>query len=221
MDLEQRVQALEQELQVLKNQIQATLLDIQETLLTNKYPSLRAEEAPAARNIKVAAPQPTQMPDDLAEAPAPNIRRVSLNDLAVTDDEEEANYPRPRPNPAGRPGNRAARVTEQSSQVENRRRVSSIPEAAPQRTAKPAYADEPTRPHRPEELPTTGRTPPPRPKAGKRPQSPATIPQSARQTAPPVPPVATEDEDSHHNLVLKLIAGVANAGVNNRRKKSG
>ncbi|MBL8116390.1 MAG: hypothetical protein J0L63_06660 [Anaerolineae bacterium] len=45
MDAEQRIQALEQELQILKSQIQVTLLDIQAYLLTNTYPNLRGNDS--------------------------------------------------------------------------------------------------------------------------------------------------------------------------------
>lgn len=58
MDTEHRVEALEQELEILKNQIQAALLDIQEHILTNTYPALRtgddhrSDEAHAAEPVK-------------------------------------------------------------------------------------------------------------------------------------------------------------------------
>ncbi|MBI5671464.1 MAG: hypothetical protein HZC41_26020 [Chloroflexi bacterium] len=223
MELEQRVQALEQEMQVLKNQIQATLLDIQEYLLTNKYPTLRAEDAPVARSARPngAAPQAAylQASDNSREAPAPNIRRVSLTELAGADDEEEENYPRPRPNPAGRPGSRAARASnwsEDADEPAHQQRMKAG-ENAPRRVA-PAPTDEATRPRRPDEMPSAGRTP--RPKVEKRTQPAVPASQPVRQTVPPVP-APVEDEDSNHNLVLRLIAGVANAGVNNRRKKNG
>jgi hypothetical protein len=58
MELEQRVQALEQELQILKNQIQVTLLEIQEQLLTNSYPTLRADQNTASQPTPSALPNP-------------------------------------------------------------------------------------------------------------------------------------------------------------------
>jgi hypothetical protein len=57
MDLEQRVQALEQELQILKNQIQVMLLDIQEQVLSNTYPGLRSGDVPPPDSPPVSRPQ--------------------------------------------------------------------------------------------------------------------------------------------------------------------
>lgn len=90
MDLEKRVEMLEQEVQLLKNQIQATLLDIQEQILTNAYPSLRAEDAPApppppAAPINTVSVNPAAQPHQPTPEPEPggpvNVRKVSLNDL--------------------------------------------------------------------------------------------------------------------------------------------
>ena len=60
MELEQRVQALEQEIEILKNQIQVTLLEIQEQVLNNTYPELRESTprpAPAPQRA-VLMPEP-------------------------------------------------------------------------------------------------------------------------------------------------------------------
>ncbi len=83
MELEQRVQALEQELQILKNQIQAILLDIQEQVLSNTYPDLRANDAPS-RSDPEPAPQP-EMP----------IRKVSFSPVDEQPDAASAPAARP------------------------------------------------------------------------------------------------------------------------------
>lgn len=100
MDLEQRVQLLEQEMEILKNQIQHTLLDIQETVLTQAYPSLRSEaSAPAVE------PRPSEAPVNApavvsngngkgplppADETSPNVRQVSLDDIAPPTDRQPA-----------------------------------------------------------------------------------------------------------------------------------
>jgi hypothetical protein len=82
MELEQRVKALEQEVEILKNQIQATLLDIREMLLTSAYPSLRAGDAEKQTEPKrpARAAQPAQGPSQ-GETPdeAPIVRKVALD----------------------------------------------------------------------------------------------------------------------------------------------
>lgn len=89
MDLEQRIQNLEQEMEILKNQIQVTLLDIQEHVLTNRYPSLRAEEAPSRPQTahNGAAPQvPTANP---MMAPIQAVRTVGSAE--ILDDSQDGN----------------------------------------------------------------------------------------------------------------------------------
>ena len=96
MDLEQRVQLLEQEMEILKNQIQHTLLDIQETVLTQAYPSLRSEaSAPAVKPDPIEAPADApavvsngKNPLPPADTTSPNVRRVSLDDIARPTDRQ-------------------------------------------------------------------------------------------------------------------------------------
>ena len=58
MGLEERVSALEQEVKILKNEIQSTLLEIQEQILSQRYPSLRSDDASPFH-----AGTPSQEPD--------------------------------------------------------------------------------------------------------------------------------------------------------------
>lgn len=103
MDLEQRVQLLEQELEILKNQIQHTLVDIQETVLSQTYPSLRAEvSAPVVELRPVETPilstitsndSPSQNgnskgPVPPTDATSPIVRRVSFGDITHPPDQQ-------------------------------------------------------------------------------------------------------------------------------------
>lgn len=66
MELERRIEQLEQEVEILKHQIQETLLDIQEKMLNRTHPSLRTatHEQPEEREPEEETPlneRPTQL----------------------------------------------------------------------------------------------------------------------------------------------------------------
>jgi len=63
MELERRIEKLEQEVEILKHQIQETLLEIQEKMLNNTYPSLRssAQTQPEPEEELSPSERPTQL----------------------------------------------------------------------------------------------------------------------------------------------------------------
>jgi len=66
MELERRVEQLEQEVEILKHQIQETLLDIQEKMLNRTHPSLRSAHQPPEEDEEDEALSPNERPTQLS-----------------------------------------------------------------------------------------------------------------------------------------------------------
>ncbi len=287
MDLEKRVETLEKEVQVLKAQIQASLLDIQDQLLTHAYPALRAENsAPPSGNPAASAMPPITFvsanPGAMPAAPLPapvadepgtlSVRKVSLRDLAPSDDDDEETVLEP-PRRKERSESRATPARSdrrQSDREESDRRQSDrmrAPEPAqPDSNGHDAPVDTETMARLEEwtmgkvdkyglartqqiiqkyadqgrltaelearmlrfarlyasskpQQPPAAQQPPARPAS---PQNRATQPERptlpVRPPAPPEPPADAKDDDNA-GVVLKLIAGIQNAGAGVRWRK--
>lgn len=245
MDLEQRVEALEQEVEILKNQIQTTLLNIEDYLLTTKYSSLRAEDiapqdtpgaAPVHRPVAAAA-----VDDESPTAPAdgPVVRQVASYQPEVADPKAStvpsASMVATEANDAMGWQNMADMrqwVDEQITQHGPARTERLINALVAQERIKPKVATYLLRlvalraadaAKAAAQRPSNRRqqTADPRPASGRRPGRPsngatATPPAAVRQ--PTTADTGSSDpEDEQTNLVLRLVAGVLNAGVNGKR----
>ncbi len=225
MDLEKRVEELEKEVELLKVQIQATLLDIQETLLTRSYPDLRVDDdhrsAPSTRPDVRSAVLATEDGDHTRwQNP---VRQVRINS-----EEEHAQEP-----------------TSQPAVV----RAVKVPAAPPPDITRPQYTEAAPRPKaarnpvanqpKPSQPPQKGVTPPQAPAKPANTQA-RTRTSAASQTVPSkssdaaksatnrTAPKATTPAEAEtaasipeqNSLVLRLIAGIHNAGAGISKKRS-
>lgn len=90
VELEERVKALEYEVKILKNEIQHTLLDIQEQVLVHYYPSLRAESSTPSDGMAQAVEALRSTRASAEPAPLPTAKKVSLEEVKVTQSESAA-----------------------------------------------------------------------------------------------------------------------------------
>jgi hypothetical protein len=208
MELEQRVQVLEQEVQILKSQIQAALLEIQELLLSQEHPSLHSVDPDI----------PTRAFAEAETLPAPPVRRVSLNPNA----EVAATVP-PTPPPAPPPQASAEAspdwtkmaklekwASEKVQQVGAKKTREMIKLYAEQGRFNRHVRDQLLRfvaIYEEDEAPS--------PKHISAKENPAI------KHVPPMPPTTNHETDSAQKLVLRLIAGVQNVGIQPMRRKNG
>ncbi len=243
MELEQRVQMLEQEVQILKSQIQATLLTIQEQLLTNAYPNLRAPAAADTSPQNSVSPviEAAEETEETIDAPAPSVRRVTLEDIQAK--KKPPTNTRPEAAESWEKLERWALRRVEKMGVE--RTVQLVQDYAEMGRftietcdrlldflAECPRAAQPEPPHHPPK-PAALKLPEPaaqakaaHPAQPTRQAKPASRPTAVVKPAAPDSPsnsqLPQEGPDSKNNVVLRLIAGVSNAGAGVRwRKENG
>lgn len=229
MSLEKRVEELEKEVALLKAQIQTTLLDIQEQLANQVYPALRGDEpAPSStpgRNGR--KPQSDWEPEDASRAQMKSpLRQVRITEDDLPIDPDPPTQPavvrakkvlatQPEPPPA--PRSAAPRPP-------------TAPASKPAATARPQNGErQAPAPQRPAAQPN-GRavSPKPQPQAAPQPKARPAAPPAPRPTPQAPAPAANHkaatadqsDIEEQSNLVLRLIAGIHNAGAGITKKRS-
>jgi len=249
MEAEQRIQALEKEVQILKTEIQSILLDIQTHLLTNAYPALRGHHTASSSSTQededddeydgVAPPPKTQkvtlnnIPPK-REKPTPPVHSTEPV-LASLDEQQEWVLQNIQTQGLSRTRDLINGYTEK------RRFSPEVSDTLMRFTNMyAAAADEPTLPSRPVGMPSgpvsvKAVSTPPVPKqpvkAVSTPQQPIKVTQKAiapkpKAAQPPVvqpveePKTSEAETGEPSSLVLRLIAGVQNAGAGVRWGKT-
>lgn len=247
MEHERRVEALEQEVEILKSQIQAVLLDIHELLLTNRYPALRAEDAPvspAAEVVRKATPQTVTIDDPVADSSEKKDSLLIRKMTALDETQPAPAVPAVERAPFTQQIDHPNWSTLNEIEMWVNERIGQMGTARTQKLIE-FYAQK-GRISRPVQLmltslvaayeeqhPTPARQTPTAPaaKAKKQPAKPAAKPgraaasnnghkPSARQPAPPPAAAPELSEAEESSLILRLIAGVHNAGAGISRRRN-
>jgi hypothetical protein len=222
MSLEKRVEELEKEVALLKAQIQTTLLDIQEHLANQAYPALRGDEPEhsSTPNRNGRKPQPDWEPQDasrtLMKSPLRQVR-ISDDDLPIDPDPptqpdvvraKKIPAAAPEPIPAPRPS--APHQPAAPARPHNGQRQA----PAPQRPAAQSNG-------RPAPKPQAAPQPKPQPAAPRPTQKTPALTKAALQ--PPARNRSTAEHariEEQNTLVLRLIAGIHNAGAGITKKRT-
>jgi translation initiation factor IF-2 len=232
MSLEKRVEELEKEVALLKAQIQTTLLDIQEHLANQAYPALRGDEpgpsSTPSRNGR--KPQPEWEPEeaDHTQMKSP-LRQVRISDDDLPIDPDPPTQPAvvrakkipvatPEPMPAPRPS--APRQPAAPAHPQNSQRQAPAPQR-PAAQSNGRAASKPQAAPQPKPQPTAPKAAPPA-AAAPRPTQKTPAPAKAALQPPARKRSTAEHErvEEQNTLVLRLIAGIQNAGAGITKKRT-
>lgn len=234
MSLEKRVEELEKEVALLKAQIQTTLLDIQEQLANQAYPALRGDEPePSTPNRNGRKPQSDWEPEDSSRTQMKSpIRQVRINDDDLPIDPDPPTQPAvvrakkvptapPEPTPAPRPT--APRQAAAPARPQNGERQAPAPQRPPAQPNGRAASPKPQ--------PQAAPQPKARPAAPKAAPTATSAPRLIQKSPAPAKaalqqPAARKRSTAEHELVeeqntlvLRLIAGIQNAGAGITKKR--